>query len=167
MIRPCSPDESDTVLGVINAAAEAYRGVIPRDRWHEPYMTAEHLGGEIASGVRFFGLEESGELLGVMGIQDVERSGAPGVTLIRHAYVRPDAQRRGVGGRLLAHLRALAERPILVGTWADACWAVAFYERNGFRRVTREETARLLRTYWDIPERQAETSVVLAEEGAG
>ena len=158
MIRRCTDEHLGAMHRIINAAAEAYRGVIPADRWHEPYMPEEELRSEIAAGVAFWGLEEDGELLGVMGIQPVRD-----VTLIRHAYVRPDAQRRGVGGRLLAHLRTLTDRPVLIGTWADAAWAVAFYEKHGFRRVTPEEKDRLLRTYWDIPARQVETSVVLAD----
>lgn len=166
MIRPCRADEFEAMLGIINDAAQAYRGVIPADRWHEPYMTAEYLRGEIDAGVRFSGLDEEGALLGVMGIQDVDAQDAEPVTLIRHAYVRPDAQRRGVGGHLLAHLREMTDRRILIGTWADASWAVAFYERNGFHALGREETSRLLRTYWDIPERQVETSVVLAARSA-
>lgn len=165
-IRPCRVDESDTILAIINEAAEAYRGIIPADRWHDPYMSAEYLAGEMAAGVRFFGLEEDGELVGVMGIQDVEREGAPDVTLIRHAYVRPARQRAGAGSRLLAHLMPLAERPLLVGTWAAATWAVAFYERNGFTLVSPDEKTRLLTTYWDIPARQVDTSVVLADRRA-
>lgn len=161
MIRVCEPNEIEAVLGIINEAAERYRGVIPEDRWHDPYMSAEYLRTEIDDGVRFFGVEADGQLLGVMGAQDVAD-----VTLVRHAYVRPGAQRRGVGGRLLEHLRALTERPMLMGTWADADWAIAFYAKHGFRRVGRAEARRLLRRYWDIPERQVETSVVLADERA-
>jgi len=159
-IRPCADADFPVVLGIINDGAEAYRGVIPADRWHEPYMSAEHLRREIDAGVRFFGLEEDGRLLGVMGIQDVGD-----VTLIRHAYVRSSVQRGGIGGRLLAHLQTLTERPVLIGTWADAHWAIGFYEKHGFRRVTSAEKDRLLRVYWDIPARQVETSVVLAEAG--
>lgn len=157
-IRPVLPEEFDTMLDIINEAAQAYKGVIPADRWHEPYMSAEYLRGEIDAGVRFWGFEADGELIGVMGIQDVAD-----VTLIRHAYVRASAQRGGVGGRLLAHLLAKTDRPVLIGTWSDAHWAVAFYEKNGFRATGREETERLLQTYWDIPARQVETSVVLAQ----
>jgi GNAT superfamily N-acetyltransferase len=146
------------VLAIVNAAAEAYRGVIPEDRWHEPYMSAEELDREIAAGVVFWGIDdEAGELAGVMGIQAVRD-----VDLIRHAYVRPGLQGGGIGRRLLEDLVAKAERPLLVGTWAAAEWAVRFYERNGFERVTTAEKDRLLTTYWDIPERQVETSVVLA-----
>ena len=146
------------MVAVIDSAAKAYAGVIPADRYHEPYMPLGELLGEMAAGVRFWGLFEGagGELAGVMGIQDVDD-----VTLIRHAYVLPERQRGGVGGRLLVHLIRLAEQPLLVGTWAAAWWAVAFYERHGFTLVTPAEKDRLLRRYWSIPERQVETSVVL------
>lgn len=149
------------ILAIVNDAAEAYRGVIPDDCFHDPYMTADELGRELAAGVRFFGLAEDGELLGVMGLQDVGD-----VTLIRHAYVRTVAQRGGVGGRLLEHLLALTDRPVLVGTWAAAHWAVAFYEKHGFVQVTPQAKDLGLRKYWDISERQVETSVVLADERA-
>lgn len=145
------------MLEVVNAAAEAYRGVIPADRWHEPYMRAAELDAELAAGVRFWGYDAGGRLLGVMGIQAVRD-----VDLIRHAYVRPDEQGCGVGGALVAHLRQQSTRQVLVGTWAAAEWAVRFYERHGFALVPPERAAQLLATYWDIPRRQAETSVVLA-----
>lgn len=137
----------------------AYRRVIPDDRWKEPYMTMEELEHEIAEGVVFWGYEEDGRLAGVMGIQDVRD-----VTLIRHAYVRTDRRRDGIGGKLLSHLRTLTQRPVLIGTWRDAVWAVRFYEKNGFRLVSEVEKNRLLGTYWSIPERQVETSVVLADK---
>jgi GNAT superfamily N-acetyltransferase len=157
------PAESAAIGEIVNDAARRYAGVIPADRYHEPYMPPAELLAEIDAGVRFWGYEDAGgELLGVMGIQDVSD-----VTLIRHAYVRSSHQGRGVGGALLARLRAQTERPILVGTWAAASWAVAFYERHGFCLVTPAEKDRLLRLYWTIPERQVETSVVLAEAGAG
>ncbi|KPL21358.1 MAG: GNAT family acetyltransferase [Anaerolineae bacterium SM23_84] len=159
MIRPCRDHDLETMYAVINDAAQAYRGVIPPDRWKEPYMPREELRDEIGSGVVFWGYEANGELVGVMGIQDVKD-----VTLIRHAYVRTDHQRQGIGTELLNHLIGLSRRPTLVGTWADAVWAVRFYERHGFRLVSQEEKERLLRTYWSIPERQIETSVVLADE---
>ncbi len=162
MIRECTLADLDAIRSIVNDAAEAYRRVIPPDCWHEPYMPADELAAEIASGVRFWGLEEDGELLGVMGIQDVRD-----VTLIRHAYVRPGRQRMGVGGELLERLLALAEKPVLVGTWVDALWAVRFYERHGLRVVPPQEKDRLLREYWDIPERQVETSVVLAGAKGG
>jgi GNAT superfamily N-acetyltransferase len=167
-IRPCTDADLDAMLAVINAAATAYDGVIPADRYHVPYMPAAELRDEIAAGVRFWGWEEDGELRGLMGIQDVDD-----VTLIRHAYVLPARQGGGIGSRLLAHLMGLqqaaerARRPLLVGTWAGAAWAVRFYERHGFRLVTPEEKDRLLRRYWRIPERQVETSVVLRCVGRG
>jgi GNAT superfamily N-acetyltransferase len=157
MIRPCREDERADILAIVNAAAEAYRGVIPPDRWHEPYMSAAELDTEIAAGVEFWGYESEGALLGAMGIQPVRD-----VDLIRHAYVRPESQGRGVGGALIRHLQARATRPLLVGTWAAAEWAIRFYERHGFELVTPEEKTRLLQTYWRIPERQIETSVVLS-----
>ena len=155
-IRPCRDDERDEILAIVNAAAEAYRGVIPADRWHEPYMPGTELDEEIAAGVAFRGYEDGGELIGVMGIQPVRD-----VTLIRHAYVRPDRQGRGIGGALLEHLIARADGPLLVGTWSAAEWAIRFYERHGFEHTGRERTAELLRTYWSIPDRQVATSVVL------
>ena len=156
-VRPCRDDERDAILAIVNAAAEAYRGVIPPDRWREPYMPAEELDAEITAGVVFWGYEDEGELLGIMGIQPVGD-----VDLIRHAYVLPGRQRSGIGGALLEHLASSAGRRMLVGTWAAAEWAIRFYERHGFERLPRDEGAALLRTYWTIPERQIETSVVLA-----
>jgi N-acetylglutamate synthase-like GNAT family acetyltransferase len=159
MIRPCREIDFESIYTIINDAAEAYRGVIPADRWHEPYMSREQLRQEIKSGVCFWGYEEEGELAGVMGIQDVQD-----VTLIRHAYVRTARRNQGIGGKMLAELRKLASRPILIGTWAAATWAIRFYQQHGFRLVTPEEKDRLLQQYWSIPERQIETSVVLAEQ---
>jgi GNAT superfamily N-acetyltransferase len=155
-IRPCAPPDLEAMLAVINGAATVYAGVIPADRYHEPYMPAAELRAEIAAGVRFWGWFDGDRLSGVMGIQD-----SADVTLIRHAYVRPERQGCGVGGRLLTHLAALPHQPLLVGTWAAAVWAVRFYERHGFELVTPQEKGRLLRRYWSIPERQVETSVVL------
>jgi GNAT superfamily N-acetyltransferase len=154
-IRPCRDDERDAILAIVNAAAEAYRGVIPLDRWHEPYMDRRALEGEIAAGVAFWGYEDEGALVGVMGIQPMGD-----VDLIRHAYVLPGRQRGGIGAALLGELAT--GRRVLVGTWADAEWAISFYERNGFELVTPEQKTELLRRYWTIPERQIETSVVLA-----
>lgn len=156
-IRSCGDDDLEAMLDIVEDASRAYVGVIPADCWREPYMSAEELVSEIAAGVRFHGCESAGRLLGVMGIQDVGD-----VMLIRHAYVRTAEQGRGIGSALLDHLLALAERPVLVGTWAAASWAVRFYQGHGFTIVTRQEKDRLLRKYWDIPERQVETSVVLA-----
>lgn len=156
-LRTCRNDELATILAIINAAAQAYRGVIPPDRWHEPYMSLAELQREIEAGVHFLGLETNGELIGVMGMQPMLD-----VDLIRHAYVRPDRQRCGVGAALITHLRQLSTRRMLVGTWAAASWAIAFYQRHGFELVSREQKVALLTTYWTIPERQIETSVVLA-----
>ena len=158
MIRACREDERSDILAIVNAAAEAYRGVIPEDCWHEPYMPAGELDEEISAGVEFWGHDDDGRLIGVMGIQAVRD-----VELIRHAYVRPAAQGRGVGGALLAHLERGRIGRLLVGTWAAAEWAIRFYEHRGFVLVPREATADLLRTYWDIPDRQVELSVVLAK----
>ena len=161
VIEPCRADQSDAILSIVNDVAEAYRGVIPDDCFGDPYMSSEELAREIAAGVRFYGLAEDGELLGIMGMQDVGD-----VTLIRHAYVRPAEQRRGIGRQLIEHLLGLADRPVLVGTWAAAYWAIAFYEASGFKQVTPQAKDLGLRRYWDIPERQVETSVVLADERA-
>jgi N-acetylglutamate synthase-like GNAT family acetyltransferase len=158
MIRPCTEQDLEVMYALINDASQAYRGVIPEDRWKEPYMPREELRHEIAAGVVFWGYEDEGELVGVMGIQDVED-----VTLIRHAYVRTACQRRGIGSKLLRHLLGLTERPTLIGTWAAARWAIRFYEGHGYRVVTPQEKERLLRRYWEIPERQVETSIVLAD----
>jgi GNAT superfamily N-acetyltransferase len=157
MIRPCRDDEREAILAIVNTAAEAYRGVIPADRWREPYMPADELEEEITAGVAFWGYEAEGALVGVMGIQPVQD-----VDLIRHAYVAPGSQGRGVGGELLAHLTRTATRRMLVGTWAAAEWAIRFYRRHGFELLPRETGAEMLRRYWAIPERQIETSVVLA-----
>lgn len=146
------------MLAIVNDAAQAYRGVIPVDRWHEPYMPDEELRKEIADGVVFWVAEEDGRLLGVMGIQD-----KVDVALVRHAYVARTTQRKGVGTGLLRHVRGLAGKPILIGTWADASWAIEFYRRNGFTVVPNSHKDRLLREYWSIPQRQIETSVVLAD----
>jgi GNAT superfamily N-acetyltransferase len=157
LIRRCRDGERGAILAIVNAAAEAYRGVIPPDRWHEPYMSRDELDGEIAAGVVFWGYEQEGQLIGVMGIQPVED-----VELIRHAYVSPDHQRLGVGSALIEWIARATTRPMLVGTWAAAEWAIRFYGRHGFELLPREEGAALLRRYWAIPERQIETSVVLS-----
>jgi GNAT superfamily N-acetyltransferase len=156
-VRPCRDDERAAILAIVNDAAEVYRGVIPADRWHEPYMPANELDSELAAGVVFWGYEENGELLGIMGIQRVHD-----VDLIRHAYVSPARQRAGIGGALLERLAGSPRRRMLVGTWAEAEWAIRFYERHGFELLSREDGAELLRRYWTIPERQIEASVVLA-----
>ncbi len=156
-IRPARPGDTSTLLAIVNAAAQAYRGAIPADCWHEPYMPMEELLSEIAAGVAFSVYEADGAIVGVMGIQPVRN-----VDLIRHAYVKPEWQGRGVGRALLDELRAATTRPILIGTWAAATWAIRFYEGNGFRLVPDRAKAILLRAYWTIPERQIDTSVVLS-----
>ena len=161
-LRPCSDSDFAAILAIVNAGAEAYRGTIPSDRWHDPYMSESELQHEIAAGVAFWGFERSGELLGVMGVQPVHE-----VDLIRHAYVLPAQQRLGVGAALLQHVLQRSARPVLVGTWATAYWAIDFYRRHGFELVPGELRADLLRTYWTIPERQVETSVVLVHSGVG
>jgi GNAT superfamily N-acetyltransferase len=157
-IRRCGDDERTAILAIVNAAAEAYRGVIPADRWREPYMDSRELDGEIAAGVAFWGYEADDALLGIMGIQPVRD-----VVLIRHAYVLPGSQGQGIGGALLRHLRRRTGQRMLVGTWAAADWAIRFYCRHGFELVSPERKTALLETYWTIPARQVETSVVLAD----
>ena len=159
MIRLCKDTDFDAIVEIINDGAQAYRGAIPADRWKDPYMPEQELRHELAGGVVFWGFEENGELVGVMGIQDVAD-----VTLIRHAYVRTVNRGRGIGAALLLHLRSLATKPILIGTWKAATWAIRFYQKHGFRLVAEDEKNRLLKKYWSIPQRQIETSVVLAEE---
>jgi GNAT superfamily N-acetyltransferase len=158
MIRRCDERDFEVIWAIINDGARAYKGVIPADRWTEPYMSGEKLQHEIEEGVVFWGYEDAGMLVGVMGIQPLRD-----VTLIRHAYVRTSSQKQGIGAQLLAHLREMANGPVLIGTWADAGWAIRFYERHGFQIVGSEEKNRLLKKYWSIPERQMETSVVLAD----
>ena len=145
------------MYAIINDAAQAYKGIIPDDRWQEPYMPMDKLKAEILEGVEFWGLEENGKLTGVMGLQD-----KGSVALIRHAYVRTADRNRGVGTKLLRYLESLTNKPILIGTWAAATWAIRFYEKNGYVLLPRQDIDRLLRQYWSIPERQIVTSVVLA-----
>jgi GNAT superfamily N-acetyltransferase len=159
MIARCSPDDILTICEIVNESAVAYKGVIPPDRWHEPYMPGPELESEIGRGVVFYGSHVDGQLVGVMGIQEVKD-----VTLIRHAYVRTASRGRGVGRELLVHLRQLTDRPILIGTWKAATWAIAFYQKNGFELVGDDEKNRLLRIYWTIPQRQIEESVVLVDQ---
>ena len=159
MIRVCIEDDFEAIFQVINDAAEAYRGIIPVDRWHEPYMPREELRAEVSAGVAFLGYEKDGELAGVMGTQDVQD-----VTLIRHAYVRTPQRGQGIGGELLGRIMDQATKPILIGTWADAVWAVRFYENHGYKVVSTQEKETLLRKYWNVPDRQIETSVVLADQ---
>ena len=158
LIRKSTERDMAEILSIVNAAAEAYRGIIPADRWHEPYMPLDELQSEIAGGVVFWVAEESARLLAVMGIQDKGE-----VALVRHAYVMPSLQRKGVGTTLLKHVMGLTNMPVLIGTWADASWAIDFYKRNGFAVVSAAQKDILLRKYWSIPERQIETSVVLAD----
>jgi N-acetylglutamate synthase-like GNAT family acetyltransferase len=158
MIRKCKPHDIEEIFAVINDAAQAYNGVIPEDRWREPYMPMEELKAEIRDGIDFWCLVDEGQILGVMGIQDKGH-----VTLIRHAYVRTSRRRSGIGTQLLRCLEGQTGHPILIGTWQAARWAIRFYERNGYTAVSREETDQLLKRYWNIPERQIETSVVLAK----
>ena len=158
MLRRCDERDFETIYTIVNDGAQAYKGIIPADRWTEPYMSREKLRHEIEARVTFWGHEAGGELAGVMGLQDVKD-----VTLIRHAYVRTASRNQGLGGKLLTHLRTITSRPVLIGTWADALWAIGFYQKHGFRVVDEQEKNQLLRTYWNIPARQVETSVVLAD----
>ena len=158
MIRQCKQEDFEAIYSIINAGASVYKGVIPGDRWKVPYMAKDELKHEIDSGVVFWGFEEDSRLIGIMGIQHVQD-----VTLIRHAYVRPKMQRRGIGKKLLLKLCKKSDRPILIGTWTDATWAIRFYEKNGFKRVGEHQKNRLLEKYWSIPARQVVTSVVLAD----
>lgn len=159
MIRRCDHNDFEIIYEIINDAAQAYKGVIPPDMWKEPYMPKDELRHEIDSGVQFWGYEEGGKIVGVMGIQNMQD-----VTLIRHAYIRTMKRRQGIGNKLLSYLQKQTTRPILIGTWADSIWAIRFYEKHGFQLVTPEEKNQLLRKYWSIPERQIETSIVLADE---
>lgn len=159
MIRPCNDGDFGLIYEIINDAAQAYKGIIPADCRHEPYMPRAELKEAIGSGVAFWGIEHEGELAGVMGLQAVQD-----VALIRHAYVRTEYRRKGLGSRLLRYLLTLTRLPVLVGTWQAATWAVRFYEKHGFRLVTTEDKDRLLPLYWGVPPRQIETSVVLADE---
>jgi GNAT superfamily N-acetyltransferase len=156
-ICPCTGADVPEIFEIVNDGARAYKGVIPDHAWHEPYMPFAELESEIARGVRFYGWKADGQLLGVMGIQDVKD-----VTLIRHAYVKTALRGGGIGRNLLTHLRQLTDRPILIGTWSAADWAIRFYEKNGFALVSGEEKNRLLKKYWTVSEQQARDSVVLA-----
>ncbi len=157
MIRRCDGSDFEAIRSIINDGAQTYRGVIPADRWKEPYMSRRELRDETDAGVAFWGLEKHGQLRGVMGIQRVEE-----VTLIRHAYVLRAYHNQGIGGELLASVAGETDRPILIGTWADAVWAVRFYRKHGFRPVPAKQKDGLLKRYWSVPDRQIETSVVLA-----
>jgi len=159
MMRECTESDFNTILTIINDGAQAYKGIIPKDRWNEPYMPFEKLRKEIEDGVVFWGMEHDGQLLGAMGIQE-----KTDITLIRHAYVETRIQKMGIGTSLLRYLENMTEKPILIGTWAAATWAISFYEKNGYALVSEDEKNRLLRKYWSIPERQVATSVVLANQ---
>jgi GNAT superfamily N-acetyltransferase len=159
LIRKSEAADFQAILAIVNDAARAYKGVIPGDRWHEPYMSADELAQEIAAGVVFWVAEDEARVVGVMGIQD-----KGDVDLVRHAYTATTLQRKGVGTRLLRHVEGLADKPILIGTWADASWAIDFYRRSGYSVVANDEKDRLLRKYWSIPARQVDTSVVLADK---
>jgi N-acetylglutamate synthase-like GNAT family acetyltransferase len=157
MIVPVKNSEFTIVHEIINDGAAAYKGIIPADRWHDPYMSVEELQAQIEDGVKFWCYLHNGKMIAVMGIQD-----KIDVTLIRHAYVRTTARNQGIGGKLLQHLSTLVSTPILIGTWADATWAISFYKKHGYRLVSFNEKEQLLRKYWNIPLRQIDTSVVLA-----
>jgi GNAT superfamily N-acetyltransferase len=158
MIRRCDERDFDLIWAIINDGARAYKGVIPEDRWTEPYMSKNELRHEIDDGVAFWGYDDSGKLVGVMGFQEVQD-----VTLIRHAYVATSSQKRGIGAHLLSHLRKLTLGPVLIGTWSHAVWAIRFYEKHGFQIVRPQRKDRLLKQYWTVPEQQIEASVVLAD----
>jgi GNAT superfamily N-acetyltransferase len=158
LIRECGDADFDEILDVVNDGAAAYKGVVPDDRWHEPYMTADELRRDMDDGVRFWGCEEQGRLIAVMGLQDRTET-----VLIRHAYVRTVRRRQGLGTQLLRHLEGGRDRPILIGTWEAAVWAVAYYEQAGYVLLPPDAKTRLLKRFWRIPERQVETSVVLAK----
>jgi GNAT superfamily N-acetyltransferase len=156
-LRPCTAADLPEIFAIINDAAQAYRGIIPADRWHDPYMPMAELQEALADGVRFWGCEDDGRLVGVMGLQDRGE-----VELVRHAYVRTALRQKGVGARLLRHLESVTAKPILIGTWAAASWAIRFYQKHGYRLLPHAEAAPLMRRYWGIPDRQVDTSVVLA-----
>jgi GNAT superfamily N-acetyltransferase len=158
-VRQCGPDDTPAILRIINAASEKYRGVIPADCFHDPYMSRAELEREISNGVSFWGIDAAdGTLSGVMGVQPVKD-----VTLVRHAYVSPEHQGKGIGGTLLRHVESLTDRRILIGTWADATWAIRFYQNHGYTLIPADETPALLAHYWTIGPRQVETSVVLSK----
>ena len=158
MIRQATEADTPRIHAIINDAASAYQGIIPADRWHEPYMTLTELEQQTADGVSFRCFVADNEVIGVMGIQDRSE-----VNLIRHAYVMTQRRSGGIGSRLLKDLMDSSSKPILIGTWKAAVWAIGFYEKHGFKQVLEDDKNRLLKTFWNIPERQVETSVVLAD----
>src|SRR5688572_11631580 len=157
-ITPCEPTDFIAIYEIINDGASAYKGIIPADRWHEPYMTQAELQKQIEEGVQFWKYGDENSISGVMGIQF-----KGDVALIRHAYVRTVARNKGIGSKLLRHLYKISDKPVLIGTWADATWAISFYQKHGFRVLPTAEKNRLLQKYWTVPARQMETSVVLAD----
>jgi len=159
MIHKCTASDFERIYQIINNAAQAYKGNIPAEYWKEPYMSRDELRHELDEGIEMWGYEENGKLIGVMGIQHRQ-----GVTLIRHAYVCTTRQNKGVGGKLLSYLMRLTEEPILIATWYNAVWAVRFYEKHGFRLVSKNEGNRLQRKYWSSPEIKVNASVVLKNE---
>lgn len=159
IIRRLDKKDFEGILAVINDGARRYKGVIPAECWHEPYMTAKSLENDIAAGVVFYGYEENGGLLGVMGLQDF-----PEVTLIRHAYVLTSEQGKGIGGKLLKDLLAKTEKPVLIGTWRDTAWSIRFYEKHGFKVLQKKDISEQLRIYWKITDAHRDSSVVLADE---
>jgi N-acetylglutamate synthase-like GNAT family acetyltransferase len=159
MITSATEKDFDDIYAIINDAATAYKGIIPADRWHEPYMPEEELKAQIEDGVQFSCYVDEGQVIGVMGIQDKKD-----VYLIRHAYVKTNQRNKGIGTLLLQALIEDSDKPILIGTWKAAQWAIRFYEKHGFSLVSEEEKNHLLKKYWTIPDRQVETSVVLADE---
>ena len=156
-ISKCEQEDFNTIYEIINDAAQAYKGIIPEDMWHETYMTEDELKRQIDQGVQFWKYSKQHETLGVMGIQF-----KGDVTLIRHAYVRTEKRNKGIGSRLLESLYAISSTPVLIGTWEDAIWAITFYQNHGFRLLSKDEKDIVLRKYWTIPPRQIDTSVVLA-----
>lgn len=157
-IRAATPVDLDTIFEIVNDSARAYKGVIPESAWHEPYMPMDHLQSEIAKGVRFSCCDLDGRTMGVMGIQDVLD-----VTLVRHAYVRTESRSQGIGRALLESVTRLTPRPVLIGAWRAASWAIQFYQKNGFTLLDETDKNRVLRTYWTISDFQVEQSVVLAD----
>jgi GNAT superfamily N-acetyltransferase len=157
-IQMCSTSEHHAIGLAINDASKAYHGVIPADCWKSPYMSEAELEAEIADGVLFWGLSVRSVLVGVMGLQHRD-----GVDLIRHSYVRRSWQGKGIGCALLAEVERHSKTQILVGTWAQATWAIGFYQANGYRLLDNSNKRVLLEQYWQIPARQARASVVLTK----
>jgi GNAT superfamily N-acetyltransferase len=154
MIKKLSLKDSSIIYEVINEAARAYRGIIPEDCYHEPYMSKEELRREMGS-MTFFGWDQGGKTIGVIGFQPIKD-----ITLVRHTYVLPGYQRKGIGKKLLNQVKQMTKtKQLLVGTWADAIWAIQFYRKHGFELMPEKDE--LLSKYWDVPRHQVENSVVL------